>query len=182
MNTNSREFKRQLDDAWSKYRRAIKWMQLESDVQNAQAGVDQAQKDYNALQDATFSEDTAGVRAALANAEVRAPFAGTVTKLSLKVGEYAAAGQALVTIANLSNWVVKTTDLTEIDVVNVKEGQAATIKLDAIPNVELKGTVSSVSANYGEKQGDIVYEVTVLLNDSRPEMRWGMTAEVQLPK
>ncbi len=183
-NTNStgRNFKKQLDDAWARYRRAIQWMQLQSDVENAQARVDQAQKDYNALQDPSFALDTAGVRAALANAEVRAPFAGTVTKLSLKVGEYAAAGQAVVTIADLSSWVVKTTDLTEIDVVSVKEGQPATIKLDAIPNAELKGTVSSISANYGEKQGDIVYETTVLLNESRPEMRWGMTAEVQLPK
>ncbi|MCL4529271.1 MAG: efflux RND transporter periplasmic adaptor subunit [Chloroflexi bacterium] len=181
-NSTGRNFKKQLDNAWAKYRRAIQWMQLQSNVDNAQARVDHAQKDSSALQDPNFAPGTAGIRAALANAEVRAPFAGAVTKLSLKVGEYAAAGQAVVTIADLSSWVVKTTDLTEIDVVSVKEGQPATIKLDAIPSAELKGTVSSISANYGEKQGDIIYEVTVLLNDNHPKMRWGMTAEVQLPK
>ena len=60
-----------------------------------------------------------GIRAALANAEVRSPFAGTITNLDLKVGEFAASGTPVVTIADLSKWVVKTTDLTEIDVVNV---------------------------------------------------------------
>jgi hypothetical protein len=29
-----------------------------------------------------------------------------------------------------------------------------------------------------ENQGDIVYEVTVTLNDTHPAMRWGMTASV----
>jgi HlyD family secretion protein len=181
-NRDGKELKKQLDDAWADYHRAIQWMELDSNLKSAQARVDQAQKDYASLGDTTNSEATAGSRAALANAEVRTPFSGTITKLSLKVGEYAAAGQAVVTVADLTNWVVKTTDLTEIDVVNVKEGQPATVKLDAISNTELNGKVISISKNFGEKQGDVVYEVTVLLNESRPEMRWGMTAEVKLPK
>jgi hypothetical protein len=43
----------------------------------------------------------------------------------------------------------------------------------------LKGYVLSVAQNYSEKQGDIVYKVTVLLTDQNPAMRWGMTAEVK---
>lgn len=183
-NTNSggRNFKKQLDDAWAKYRRAIQWMQLESEVENAQARVDQTQKDYNALQDPSFAQDTAGVRAALANAEVRAPFAGVITGLKLKVGEFAASGQPVVTVADTSHWVAKTTDLTEIDVVNIKEGQPVTVKLDAIPNVEFKGNVFSVAQNYSKNQGDVVYEVTVLLTDQNPAMRWGMTSAVTFAK
>jgi multidrug efflux pump subunit AcrA (membrane-fusion protein) len=146
------EAKKSLDDAWARYRRAIQWMELDANLKTAQTNLDQAKKEYSVLQDPAFTEDTAGVRAALANAEVRTPFSGIVTKLSLKVGEYAGAGQAVVTIADLSNWVVKTTDLTEIDVVNVKEGQPATVKLDAIPNVNLKGTVSSIGKNYVSSQ------------------------------
>jgi len=44
--------------------------------------------------------------------------------------------------------------------------------------VPLKGYVLSIAQNYAEKQGDIVYEVTVLLTDKQPSMRWGMTAQV----
>jgi multidrug resistance efflux pump len=175
----ARRYKKELDDAWAKYRKAIQWLELKSNLENAQARRDQAQKDYDSLQDPSFAEDTAGTRAALANAEVRAPFAGTVTNLDLKVGEFAASGQPVITIADLSNWVVKTTDLTEIDVVNVKEGQPVTITLDALPGVELKGNVLSIAQNYSERQGDIVYKVTILLTDKDPAMRWGMTAEVK---
>lgn len=172
-------YKKALDDAWADYRKAIQWLELEANLEAAQARVAQAQKDYDSLQDTSFSEDTAGVRAALANAEVRAPFSGTITNLDLKVGEYAASGQPVVTIADLSNWVVKTTDLTEIDVVNVNEGQPVTMTLDAIPDVTLRGNVLSIGQAYSEKQGDIVYEVTILLTDKNPAMRWGMTAEVK---
>jgi multidrug resistance efflux pump len=110
---------------------------------------------------------------------VRAPFGGIVTNLDLKVGEYVSAGTPVITIADSSNWVVKTTDLTEIDVVELAEGQPVSIVLDAIPSVTLQGNVYSIAQDYSENQGDIVYEVTVLLTDTNPAMRWGMTAEVR---
>jgi multidrug resistance efflux pump len=181
-NNAGREARKTLDSAWSKYRKAIQWMELQSAVDTAQSQLTQAQKDYDALQDPSFAENTAGARAALASAEVRAPFAGVITKLGLKVGEFATAGQPVVTIADMSSWVVKTTDLTEIDVVKLKEGQPVTIKLDAIPDVALKGNVFSISQNYSTNQGDVVYEITVLLTDKNPAMRWGMTAEVKFEK
>ena len=177
-NQSVREYKRRLDDAWSKYRRALQWMELTNTLEAANARLEEARADNEALNDPNFSESTAGRRAALANAELRAPFAGTITSLTLKVGEFASAGQPVVTIADLSMWVVKTTDLTEIDVVKLTEGQPVTVKLDALPDVELMGNVFSISQSYSESQGDIVYEVTILLTDANPAMRWGMTAAV----
>jgi multidrug resistance efflux pump len=173
---------KELDDAWTDYRKAIKWLNLESTLESANAKLAQSQKDYAGLQDASFGENTAGVRAALASAELRSPFGGTITNLDLKVGEYAAAGTQVVTVADFSGWVVKTTDLTEIDVVNIKEGQPVTVSLDAIPEASLNGYVLSIGHNYSEKQGDVVYEVTVLMTDEQPAMRWGMTAEVNFRK
>lgn len=172
-------YKKRLDDAWAKYRNAVQWLDLESSLETAKAQLAQAQKDYDSLQDPSFAEDTAGTRAALANAEVRAPFGGTLTNLNLKVGEFATSGQPVLTIADLTGWVVKTTDLTEIDVVNLSEGQPVDITLDAIPDTTLKGNILSISHNYTERQGDIVYQVTVLLTDINPGMRWGMTAKVK---
>lgn len=174
----AKRLKKALDDAWTKYRKAVQWLERESALQDAKTQLAQAQKDYDSLKDDSFAEDTAGVRAALANAEVRAPFAGTITNLDLKIGEFSASGTPVVTIADLSSWVVKTTDLTEIDVVRIKEGQPVTLTLDALPEVTLKGYVLSIAQNFSEKQGDIVYKVTVLLSDKNPSMRWGMTAQV----
>ena len=178
LRSTPKRLKKALDDCWNKYRKAVQWLQYDSALQDAETQLAQAQKDYDSLHDASYTEDTAGVRAALANAEVRAPFAGTITNLDLKVGEFASSATPVVTIADLSNWVVKTTDLTEIDVVRVKEGEPVSLTLDAIPDVTLKGYVLSIAQNYAEKQGDIVYEVTVLLTDKQPSMRWGMTAQV----
>jgi multidrug efflux pump subunit AcrA (membrane-fusion protein) len=171
-------YKTRLDAAWILYRKAVEWLDLNSALETANAQLVQAQKDYDNLQDPSFAENTAGARSAMANAEVRAPFAGTLTNLDLKVGEIAPVGQPVLTIADLTGWVVKTTDLTEIDVVKIKEGQPVDIKFDAIPDVILKGNILTISQNYIEKQGDIDYIVTVLLTENNPAIRWGMTAKV----
>lgn len=178
LRSTPKRLKKALDDAWNKYRKAVQWLEYESALSDAKTQLAQAQKDFDSLNDASYNEGTAGLRAALADAELRAPFAGTITNLDLKVGEYATSATPAVTIADLSSWVVKTTDLTEIDVVRIKEGQPVSLSLDALPDVTLKGYVLSIAQNYAEKQGDIVYEVTVLLTDKLPDMRWGMTAQV----
>jgi hypothetical protein len=42
----------------------------------------------------------------------------------------------------------------------------------------LNGEVQSISKTFTEKQGDVVYEVTVHLLDTNPDILWGMTAVV----
>ena len=175
----AREYKKQVDVTWVNYRKAVMWVELETDLESAQAGLAQAQRDYDSLQDASFGEDTAGVRAAQADAEVRAPFAGIITNMDLKVGEYTAAGGPVLTIADLSSWVVKTTDLTEMDVANVRDGEPVTVTFEAQPGLMLKGYVLSVAQNYSENLGNIVYEGTVVLMDPIPAGHWGMTAQVR---
>jgi multidrug efflux pump subunit AcrA (membrane-fusion protein) len=177
-----RYYEKVLDDAWADYRKAIQWLEREAALENAKARVSEAQKNYNDLQNDANPEETAGTRASLADAELSAPFSGTVAKLDVKVGETASAGTTVVTIADFSKWIIKTTDLTEIDVVNIKQGQTTKITLDALPDVELTGTVDAIGGTYSEKQGDIVYEVTIVLNDTNPNLRWGMTAEVKFTK
>jgi multidrug efflux pump subunit AcrA (membrane-fusion protein) len=175
-------YDRVLRDTWDKYRQAIEWWDHVAMLDDAKAKRLEAQKNYDDLQNGANPEETAGIRASLADAELRAPFPGTVAKLDLKVGETASAGTTIATIADFSKWVIKTTDLTEIDVVNIKQGQTALITLDAVPDVELTGTVDAVGLTYSEKQGDIVYEVTIILNDTNPNLRWGMTAEVKFER
>jgi multidrug resistance efflux pump len=101
-----------------------------------------------------------------------------VADLKAKAGSSINAGEIAVTVADFSEWLVQTTDLTEIDVVNLAEGQPVVVTLDALPDVELAGEILSIGQSFAENQGDIVYEVTLLLNDTHPAMRWGMTAAV----
>jgi HlyD family secretion protein len=117
-------------------------------------------------------------KARVATLEVVAPFDGIVTNLNAKAGSSINAGEVAVTLADLSKWLVTTTDLTEIDVVELTENEPVTVTLDALPDVDLKGTILSIGQTYEENQGDVVYEVKILLNEAHPAMRWGMTASI----
>jgi multidrug resistance efflux pump len=174
----AKEYKKRVDVAWANYTKAIQWLTLASALESAEADLQVAQSRFDSLQDASMSESTAGTRAALANAEVRAPYAGKITNFDLKPGQSVSAGQSVATIADFTNWVVKTTNLTEIDVISIRNGQAVHVTIDALPGLELDGRVTSIAQNYSERQGDIVYTATIVLGEVDPAMRWGMTAQV----
>lgn len=174
--------KESLEDAWADYNRALDWMSREAALQAAEVRLAQAESDYANLQSGEFSavqSELSSAQLALENAELRAPIDGTVASLSAKEGESVSSGQSVVTIADFSDWLLKTTDLTELDVVNVKEGQSVIVTLDALPDNPLTGTVESIGETFTESQGDIVYEVTIALDETHPAMRWGMTALVE---
>jgi multidrug resistance efflux pump len=171
-------YKKRLDIAWVNYRKAVAWLALYSDLNSAKATAARIQERYDSLQDTSYSDSTAGPRAALANAEVRAPFSGTVTNLDVKIGEGVSSGTPIVTIGDFSGWVIKTTNLTEIDVTKIRAGQAVAVTFDSLPDATFKGTVESIAQNYTERQGDIVYAATIRLTDENPGLRWGMTAHV----
>jgi multidrug resistance efflux pump len=171
-----------LEDAWADYNRALEWMEREAALHAAEVRLAQAQADYENLQSGEYSavqSELSSAQLALENAELRAPIAGTIANLDLKAGESVTSGQSVVTVADFSNWQLKTTDLTELDVVKLEEGQKVTITLDALPDTPLTGTVQSIGETFTEKQGDIVYEVTITLDSTDPAMRWGMTALVE---
>lgn len=119
-------------------------------------------------------------RAALAETELRAPFAGTVAAITPRIGEFVAPGSPLVDLADLSSWQVETTDLTEQHIVRVREGRAATVTFDAIPDLELHGVVEHIRPLGENRQGDITYAVRVRLDEQDPRLRWNMTASVAI--
>ncbi len=114
-----------------------------------------------------------------AGIELKAPFAGTLTMQNLEVGQQVAAGQAVVTFADLSLWEVRTEDLTELNVAQLQEGQAVTLRFDALPAVTLTGVVRTINPQYVNVSGDIDYVVYINLTSSDPHLRWGMTAQVE---
>src|SRR5215216_2487000 len=160
-------------------------VEAQNDLALKKAELDAAQRAYDRLKGGVDVEQLAVLEARLEAAEagvaafsVIAPFDGVVANLNAKLGGSINAGEPAVTVADFSQWLVKTTDLTEIDVVSLVQGQPVSVSLDAIPDAELAGEILSIGQTYAENQGDIVYEVTILLADSHPAMRWGMTAAV----
>lgn len=117
---------------------------------------------------------------ALAQAELRAPFAGAIVTLDAKAGEYIAPAKTLVQLADLSAWRVETTDLTELSVVRIKEGGRAIITFDALPDVEIPGTVTRINALGVNSRGDITYTAEITPDELDPRLRWNMTASVTI--
>ena len=158
----------------------------QNDLALKKAKLDEAQRTYDRLKSGVDTDQLAvlearlnAAKAGVAALTVVSPFDGVIAKLNAKVGESMNAGVAAVTIADFSHWLVKTTDLTEIDVVNIKPGQPVTVVLDALPDVNLSGQVNSIAQTFIQKQGDVTYEVTIALTDTNPSMLWGMTAVVK---
>jgi HlyD family secretion protein len=117
-------------------------------------------------------------REALAQTEIRAPFAGVVTAIVPTVHEFVSAGSPIVRLADTSAWVIETTDLSDLSVARVREGDPVTITFDGIPGLQVAGEVISIQG-YGEsKQGDIVYKVTIRPGRQDPRFRWNMTASI----
>ncbi len=173
--------------------------QAEADYNIAQARLEQAQEDNDELIEGPDPDDVALAEARIASAESRiaaaqaniaatqsalddldlvATFGGTVVDFDLILGEQVTPGQPVVTVADFSQWYVETDNLTEIEVVDVAVGQAVTILPDALPDVELTGSVESITDFFEEKRGDITYTARILVDEIDPLLRWGMTVVV----
>ena len=148
----------------------------ESEVAQAVAAVEQAEA---AVQQA--EANAASAEADLERTILRAAFAGEVSRIHTSVGQLAQPGMAVVTLADFSEWLVQTTDLTELDVPLVEIGASVEVQLDALPDETLSGTVTAVSLTPSLSRGDVVYETTIQLdNPDNLPIRWGMTAFVDI--
>ena len=119
------------------------------------------------------------IKAQLANTTLVTPMSGTVTAVEINVGETATPGRALITIADLSKFRIETTDLSEVDIPQVKVGQTATVYIEALDS-EIAGKVIEIAQQSETVGGDVVFKVTIELDEQPEGLRWGMSAEVTL--
>lgn len=167
--------------------------QIDAQLAVAQSKLAEAERRYARLKDGPDTQQLALAQARLANAkvnleaararlddlELRAPFSGTVSSLGASVGEFVSPGLVVISLADFSNWLVETTDLTELNVARIKLGQPAMIHFDALPDVGLIGRVITIKPFGENRQGDIVYTAVLKLETADPGLRWNMTASVE---
>ena len=157
----------------------------EADVRQLQAQLDLVRAGARPEQVAVAEADVAAATAvlqqalvALADTELRAPFAGTVALLEVNPGEQVQPGALIVRLADLGRWEVRTEDLTELQVANVRVGERLSVGFDALPDLELAGLVQRIRPIGTDQRGDIVYTVVVSLQENDPRLLWNMTAVV----
>lgn len=166
--------------------------QADAAIALAQANLAEAQRQYDRLQNgpdpdalalaqarmANAQAQLASNQSALANLELKAPFAGTVIKVITHSGEWIIPGQPILVLADLDHLRIETTDLSERDIPQIKEGQPASVLIKAL-NQNVKGHVSYISPLADTLGGDVVYKTTIDLDAPPAGLRAGMSVEVE---
>jgi HlyD family secretion protein len=110
----------------------------------------------------------------LAQATLMAPFDGAIGKINLNVGQDTPAGQpALVMIDDSSFYVDVPVD--EADESKVTEGQDATLAVDALPGVTVKGKVLRIAKTATANGNTITYTARITIDPQGQPLRSGMS-------
>jgi multidrug resistance efflux pump len=159
----------------------------------AKAALDDAQKKLDEVKDGPKPDDLAlaqsqlnnsekqlaAAKSALDDLELKAPFTGTVVTNHMEVGQYGTPGVAAVQIGDLSTMQVETTNLTELDVVDILPGDPVEITFDAVPGLNVTGKVGQVQKVGVNNRGDIDYKVLINLDQQDDRLLWLMSAAVR---
>lgn len=147
---------------------AKKWYSLPREVfLKAQARADQAKAVWDSA------------AANLAQATLTAPFDGTVVDIAVIPGELVQVNQIVLVLADLNNLQITTTDLSERDISHVKVGQPVRVTIEAL-DVTVDGKVVRISPTAENVGGDVVFPVTIELDNQVDGLMWGMSTEVEI--
>ena len=167
-------------------------IEAENDLALKKAKLDELQNTYERMKDGADTDQLTLLEARLENAKAQvaaaesnlsnyvliAPFDGEVADVAVEIGEQVGADSRAVSIVNTSSWVIETTDITELEVVDVAVGQNVTFTADALRDVTMQGVVTEISQSSFVENGDVIYTVRIAASDIDPRIKWGMTVEV----
>ncbi|RPI96493.1 MAG: efflux RND transporter periplasmic adaptor subunit [Chloroflexi bacterium] len=137
-------------------------------LESAQAEADRAQALLDSAQATLAAQST-----------LVAPFEGTIALVDVSSGETVVPGGVVITMGDLSRFQVETEDLSERDVPRVQIGQNAGVFIEAL-NQEFSGKVTDISRVSSTVGGDVVFEVTIDLDQQPQGLLWGMSADVKI--
>ncbi|HSG43526.1 MAG TPA: HlyD family efflux transporter periplasmic adaptor subunit [Anaerolineales bacterium] len=115
---------------------------------------------------------------ALNNYIITAPFDGVVADVAVSIGEQVGPESRAVSIVDTASWVVETSDISELEVVDIEVGQSVTLIADALSDVEMDGVVTAISQSSFTQSGDVLYTVYISVDEVDERIKWGMTVEV----
>jgi HlyD family secretion protein len=182
---NEASFKRQRSLYDQKLLSQAEWEQAQSANESAKVAA------ATAAEDATRAR--AGLDAAqdnLSKCRFLAPFDGVVSALNVEQGENVImgtmnnVGTQILTVSDLSRMLVRA-DVDETDIIDLKLGQKVKISVDAVPDTTFSGTVTEIGNTAKRSltstvEGQTDFEVKVVFDDNVPQVRPGMTADVNI--
>lgn len=149
------------------------------------SGVDQGRAEV-ALQEAQTQQAQAKLEEARVNlgyTDIVSPVDGVVVSRAVDVGQTVAASFQTPTLFVIAEDLTKmqvNANVSEADIGEVKNGQAATFTVDAYPERSFTGTVSQVRNSPLNVQNVITYDVVIDAANTDLALRPGMTANVDV--
>ena len=115
---------------------------------------------------------------ALADTVVIAPFSGTVAAISVQQYQTIGSGTAVATMVSDNQSV--NISVNEVDASKLKVGQKATITFDALPDISIAGTVSSVNTIGTVSSGVVSYAAIITFDTPNADVKPGMSATTDI--
>jgi RND family efflux transporter MFP subunit len=161
----------------------------EAAITSTLAQADAAQAQLELLQAGASEEQIASAEAQVAQAEVAveaaelvldravlvAPFDGVIAASNLSVDGLVSPGVPVMLLLDTSTLRLRI-GVDEMDVRLLEEGQNAEVTLDALPGIEIKGTVEQIATEATLESGVVIYDVLVALEPASVPLRTDMTA------
>jgi RND family efflux transporter MFP subunit len=116
-------------------------------------------------------------RLALSRMAVQSPFAGRIADLQVETGQHVSPGQPLLTLIDDSRMKVEV-DVLESDLVRVREGGAAVVRVPSMGNVAFRGTIFAINPRIDNRSG--TGRVTVAVSNPQGRLISGIFAYVEL--
>lgn len=116
-------------------------------------------------------------RTNLENTTIRAPFAGVVTAVNIEAGEHASANSSVISLLDNSVFYAQIS-VDELDMSQIRLGQGAVVKVDALGGRPLRGTVSQIGMIAQSSGGVTTVPVTIRIEDEALDLRVGYSAAV----
>ncbi len=183
--------------------------QAKAGVARARASLNQAQRDFNRIQE-LFAKNLvsqADMDAAVTNLEsakasllqaeaqmegadvnlkyatIRSPISGVVISRNVDVGQTVAASLSAPTLFEIANDLRKMqvkASVDEADIGNVKKGQDVTFRVDAFPSDEFAGRVREIRLAPVMTQNVVTYVVIIDVENPDMKLMPGMTATISI--
>jgi HlyD family secretion protein len=164
----------------------------EEELKNAAVGVDIYRARVKSARE-NLSQQEANLKKAkheLQEVRITAEMSGVITALNVEEGENAIMGTlnipgtVLLTIADLSE-IEAEVQVDETEVVDVRVGQKATVKLDAYPDTTFAGVVTEVGnsalrSQLALGQESVDFKVVIAIVDTIPAVRPGLSASADI--
>lgn len=120
----------------------------------------------------------------IADATLKAPVEGVVTKVNFEVGEVITMSElattSIVSLISANNFEIEA-DVSELDINKIKINDPTDVSIDAISETEVfRGKVVQVDPAEILKDSDIYYRIKVILDDKTISLKSGMTADISI--